>query len=150
MKKLLSGNSFLKVISWKYKPIFTEIILLLKRQKRQNTIPYGQRHIPYGQRHIPYDQRQFHMVKGIINAFDHMKFCLVINLTMGGNWAVTWPPIIVTRYVSFASTLNSSMSCRCPYKKCSGLKHLTEDPDYRCTRCQGTARPLEGRPQREV
>ena len=29
-------------------------------------------------------------------------------------------------------------------KKCSGLKRLTEDPDYRCTRCQGTARPLDG------
>ena len=29
------------------------------------------------------------------------------------------------------------------HKKCTGLKRLTEDPDYRCTRCQG-------RPQREV
>ena len=36
------------------------------------------------------------------------------------------------------------------HKKCSGVKRLTEDPDYRCTRCQGTARPLDGRPQREV
>ena len=27
---------------------------------------------------------------------------------------------------------------------------LTEDPDYRCTRCQGTERPLDGRLQREV
>ena len=36
------------------------------------------------------------------------------------------------------------------HKKCSGLKRLTEDPDYRCTRCQGTARPLDGRPQREL
>ena len=36
------------------------------------------------------------------------------------------------------------------HKKCSGLKRLTEDPDYRCTPCQGTARPLDGRPQREV
>ena len=36
------------------------------------------------------------------------------------------------------------------YKKCSGLKCLTEDPDYRCTQCQGTACPLDGRPQREV
>ena len=35
-------------------------------------------------------------------------------------------------------------------KKCSGLKRLTEDPDYRCTRCQGTAHSLDGRPQREV
>ena len=36
------------------------------------------------------------------------------------------------------------------HKKCSGLKPLTEDPDYRYTRCQGTARPLDSRPQREV
>ena len=36
------------------------------------------------------------------------------------------------------------------HKKCSGLKRLTKDPDYRCTWCQGTARPLDGRPQREV
>ena len=28
------------------------------------------------------------MVKGIINAFDHLEFCLVINLTMVGNGAV--------------------------------------------------------------
>ena len=36
------------------------------------------------------------------------------------------------------------------HKECSGLKRLTEDPDYRCTRCKGTARPLDGRSQREV
>ena len=36
------------------------------------------------------------------------------------------------------------------HKKCSGLKHLKKDPDYRCTRCQGTARPLDSRPQKEV
>ena len=36
------------------------------------------------------------------------------------------------------------------HKKCSGLKRLTEDPDYRCMRCQGTACPLDGRPQRDV
>ena len=35
-------------------------------------------------------------------------------------------------------------------KKCSGLKCLTKDPDYRCTWCQGTAHPLDGRPQKEV
>ena len=34
------------------------------------------------------------------------------------------------------------------HKKCSGLKRLKEDPDYRCTRCQGTAGPLDGRPQK--
>ena len=31
-----------------------------------------------------------------------------------------------------------------------GLKRLKKDPGYRCTRCQGTARPLHGRPQKEV
>ena len=36
------------------------------------------------------------------------------------------------------------------HKKCRGLKCLTKDPDYRCTRCQRTACPLDGRPQREV
>ena len=36
------------------------------------------------------------------------------------------------------------------HKKCSGLKRLTKDPDYRCTRSQGTARPLDGRPQKEA
>ena len=36
------------------------------------------------------------------------------------------------------------------HKKCSGLKRLKKDLDYRCTRCQGTARPLDGRPQKDV
>ena len=36
------------------------------------------------------------------------------------------------------------------HKKCSGLKRLKKDPDYRCTQCQGTACPLDGRPQKEV
>ena len=36
------------------------------------------------------------------------------------------------------------------HKKCSGLKHLTKDPDYRCIWYQGTACPLDSRPQREV
>ena len=47
------------------------------------------------------------MVKGIINAFNYMEFCLVLNLTMGDNLAVTWPAKIATRYVSFAITLNT-------------------------------------------
>ena len=41
---------------------------------------------------------------------------------------------------------NSILCNGCKYwvqKKCSGLKRLTKDPDYRCTRCQGTACPLE-------
>ena len=36
------------------------------------------------------------------------------------------------------------------HKKCSGLKRLIKDPDYRSTRCQGTACPLDGRTQKEV
>ena len=36
------------------------------------------------------------------------------------------------------------------HKKCSGLKRLTKEPDYRCTWCQGTAGPLHGRPQKKV
>ena len=36
------------------------------------------------------------------------------------------------------------------HKKCSGLKRLKKDPDYRCTQCLGTAHPLDGRPQKEV
>ena len=47
-----------------------------------------------------------------------------------------------------------SIFCNCckhlVRKKCSGLKLLTKDPDYRCTWCQGTAHPLGGRPQKEV
>ena len=48
---------------------------------------------------------------------------------------------------------NSSICNGCKHwvhKKCNGLKRLTEDPDYRCTRCQGTACHLDGRPQKEV
>ena len=36
------------------------------------------------------------------------------------------------------------------HKICSGLKRLKKDPDYRCTRRQGSAGPLDGRPQKEV
>ena len=36
------------------------------------------------------------------------------------------------------------------HKKCSGLKRLTKDPNYRCTQCQRTACPLDNRQQREV
>ena len=36
------------------------------------------------------------------------------------------------------------------HKKCSGLQRLTPNPDYRCARCIGNARPIDGRPQSEV
>ena len=43
------------------------------------------------------------MVKGIINAFDHMEFCFVIKLTTGDNRDVSLPPVTATRYVCFAT-----------------------------------------------
>ena len=36
------------------------------------------------------------------------------------------------------------------HKKCSGIKCLAKNPDYRCTQCQGTASPFDSRPHREV
>ena len=62
------------------------------------------------------------MVKGIFNAFDHMKFCLVLNLTttiVGGKWAVVWPPFYATRYVSLLPTSapGSKSKCLLPAKQ---------------------------------
>ena len=53
--------------------------------------------------------------------------------------------------LAWAATASSAMaaSTGCT-RNAVGSKGLTKDPDYRCTRCQGTARPLDGRPQREV
>ena len=49
---------------------------------------------------------------------------------------------------------SNSIKCKgCKHwvlKKCSGLKCLKENPNYRCSRCQGTARPIDRRPQKEV
>ena len=49
---------------------------------------------------------------------------------------------------------SNSIFCNgCKYlvhNKCSGLKRLSKDPEYRCTQCQGTAHPLDGRQQREI
>ena len=36
------------------------------------------------------------------------------------------------------------------HKKFSGLKGLKEDPNYMCSRCLGTAPPIDRRPQKEV
>ena len=74
----------MEVIPLKNMPIFTEIILL-----------------------------KFRMVKGIINAFDQMELCFVINLTKDGNWAITWPPIYATGYVSFATTFLYQVAATC-------------------------------------
>ena len=69
----------------------------------------------------------------------------------------TGPPAefrqVSMRHLSHWSGSNSIFCNSCKHwvhKKCSRLKCLTKDPDYRCTRCQGTARPLDGRPQKEV
>ena len=70
----------MEVISWKNMPIITATILLLIRQ-------------------------QFHMDKGIINAFNPKEMCLVIYLTKGGNWAITMSPVFATGYVSFATAI---------------------------------------------
>ena len=57
------------------------------------------------------------MVKGIDNAFDHMELCLVINLTKGGNWAISQPPIFATGYVSFATTFYTRLQVLATCKK---------------------------------
>ena len=36
------------------------------------------------------------------------------------------------------------------HKKCSGPKRLYEDPNYRCSTCQGTAPPIDEDHRREV
>ena len=60
------------------------------------------------------------MVKGIVNAFDHIEFCLVLNLTTasaGGKWAVIWPPSFATRYVSLLPTSPPGSKCLLAAKK---------------------------------
>ena len=36
------------------------------------------------------------------------------------------------------------------HKKCSGLKRVKEDLNYRCSRCQGNAHPIDRKPQKDV
>ena len=49
---------------------------------------------------------------------------------------------------------NSILYCRCQlriHKKCSGMKgKLTADPSYKCKRCKGICRPINGRPENHV
>ena len=76
------------------------------------------------------------------------------------SWSVVWAWTSCRVQVSFHGWLchsgmgsNSILCNGCKHyvhKKCSGLKHLIKDSDYRCTRCQGTARPLDSRLQRKV
>ena len=60
------------------------------------------------------------MVKGIVNAFDHMGFCLVLNLTTtctDGKQAVIWPPNFATKYVSFATNFYTRQQVLATAKK---------------------------------
>ena len=57
------------------------------------------------------------MVKGIINAFDHMELCFVTNLTKDGNWAITQPLISATGYISFATTFLYQVTSTCYLQK---------------------------------
>ena len=63
-------------------------------------------------------------------------------------WYETGSPVefrqVPMRCLSYWSGQQQHLPRHWVHKKCSGLKRLTEDPDYRCTQCQGTARPLEG------
>ena len=45
------------------------------------------------------------------------NFVFVIKLTTGGNQAVSWPPVVATRYVSFATTLNTRSQVLAIYRK---------------------------------
>ena len=49
---------------------------------------------------------------------------------------------------------NNSIHCNgCKlwvHKKCRGLQRLAPIPDYKCARCMGNARSIDGRPQSEV
>ena len=49
---------------------------------------------------------------------------------------------------------NSILCCGCQlwiHKKCSGIKgKFTADPSYKCKRCMGLFRPIDGRPENHV
>ena len=79
------------------------------------------------------------------------------------SWSAVWDWTSCRVQASFhALSVSLSVSLECAawtdihgckhwvHKKCNGFKRLKKDPDYRCTRCQGTTRPLDGRPQKEV
>ena len=52
--------------------------------------------------------------------------------------------------LEWAATASSAWLQALGAQEMQWVKRLKKDPDYRCTRCQGTARPLDGRPQKEV
>ena len=78
------------------------------------------------------------MVKGIINAFDHMELILVINLTKGGNWAISGPPIFATGYVSFAATFLYQVAITCYLQKM-----LISNTDGKTVKCKEKSENLK-------
>ena len=56
--------------------------------------------------------------------------------------------------VCYTGVGSNSIFCsgckRWVHKKCSGLKKLVEDPNFKCARCLGHARPVDGRQQKSV
>ena len=76
-KKLLPENSVKKLISWKNKQIFTEIVFFFFFFFFLFCFVFFVFFFLFLK-----DKTHFHMIKGIINAFDHIELCLVINLTL--------------------------------------------------------------------
>ena len=61
------------------------------------------------------------MVKGIINAFDYMELCFVINLTKDGNWAITGHQYLL---LGFAVTFLYQVARTCYLPKIVTVKIL--------------------------
>ena len=76
----------MKVISWKNMPIFTEIILLLIRQT------------------------QCHMVKGIINAIDHMEFWVATGLFHGHRYLLLGMLVLLLPFATCKKKLISNIA----------------------------------------
>ena len=58
-------------------------------------------------------------------------------------------------YVELELGITLLTACDCAstgvHKKCSGIRdRLMEDVSYRCSRCRGLARPIDGRPYKSV
>ena len=59
-------------------------------------------------------------------------------------------PCSVCRKVVGSNSIYCAGCSHWVHKKCSGvIGSLKSNPDYRCSRCKGTARPIDGRPHNE-
>ena len=59
-------------------------------------------------------------------------------------------PVLSATLVWAANSIFCSGCKRWVHKKCSGLKKLVDDPNFKCARCLGHARPVDGRQQKSV